>query len=99
MLRISTALIMLASSYAGINRATPAVPPQSAADAILGRWDLTLAGPNGPQPSWLEVRPSGNGYLVGQFVGVVGSAGPISRVDFTNGVMRFAIPPQWEQGK
>ena len=98
MLRISTALIVLAS-YAWMDSATPGEPGQSAPDAIVGRWDLTLAGPQGLQPSWLEVRPSGNGYLVGQFVGVVGSARPISRVALTNGVMRFAIPPQWEQGK
>jgi len=71
----------------------------SPSNAIIGRWDITIAGPDRPLPSWLEVRPSGNGYLVGQFVGVVGSARPIARVDFTDGVMRFSIPPQWEQGK
>jgi hypothetical protein len=71
----------------------------SAADSIVGRWDITISSPDGPRPSWLEVRPSGNGYLVGQFVGVVGSARPVSRIDFANGTMRFAIPPQWEQGK
>ena len=78
--------------------AQPASRP-SPNDAIIGRWDITIAGPDRPLPSWLEVRPSGNGYLVGQFVGVVGSARPIARVDFTDGVMRFSIPPQWEQGK
>jgi hypothetical protein len=68
-------------------------------NSIVGRWDITIAGPDRPLPSWLEVRPSGNGYLVGQFVGVVGSARPIARVEFADGAMRFAIPPQWEQGK
>ncbi len=68
-------------------------------ESIIGRWDFTIAGPDRALPSWLEVRPSGNGYLVGQFVGVVGMARPISRVEFTDGTMRFAIPPQWEQGK
>ncbi|HET7187677.1 MAG TPA: DUF1080 domain-containing protein, partial [Gemmatimonadaceae bacterium] len=78
--------------------AQPASRP-SPTEAIIGRWDITIAGPDRPLPSWLEVRPSGNGYLVGQFVGVVGSARPIARVDFADGVLRFAIPPQWEQGK
>lgn len=78
--------------------AQPASRP-SPNEAIIGRWDITIAGPDRPLPSWLEVRPSGNGYLVGQFVGVVGSARPIARVDFADGVMRFSIPPQWEQGK
>ncbi len=92
MSRISTALIALTSlAWTGNTRS-----PQ---DILLGRWDITIAGPNGPQPSWLEIRPSGNGYLVGQFVGVVGSARPIGKVEFIDGVMRFSIPPQWEQGK
>jgi 3-keto-disaccharide hydrolase len=75
------------------------VAPPVAPASIVGRWDITIAGADRSLPSWLEVRPSGNGYLVGQFVGVVGSARPIARVDFADGVMRFAIPPQWEQGK
>ncbi len=74
-------------------------PAALADDIIIGRWDITIAAPGGKQPSWLEVRPSGNGYLVGQFVGVVGSARPIARIELTNGVMRFSIPPQWEAGK
>jgi hypothetical protein len=90
MWKFSAALIVLASS---------SVARQSAPPAIIGRWDITIAAASGAQPSWLEVRPSGNGYLVGRFVGVVGSARPISRIELTDGVMRFSIPPQWEQGK
>src|SRR5689334_12252588 len=67
--------------------------PSASPTSIVGRWDITIAGPDRSLPSWLEVRPSGNGYLVGQFVGVVGSARPIARVEFTDGAMRFAIPP------
>jgi hypothetical protein len=87
------ALVVSSSSFDG------AAPPTRATEPIVGRWDITIAGANRSQPSWLEVRPSGNGYLVGQFVGVVGSARPIARVELADGVMRFAIPPQWEQGK
>ena len=78
-----------------VDHAAPPVAPE----ALIGRWDITITGSDRPLPSWLEVRPSGNGYLVGQFVGVVGSARPIARVELTDGAMRFAIPPQWEQGK
>ena len=92
MLRFAVALLAV------VLPAQPASRP-SPNDALVGRWDITIAGPDRPLPSWLEVRPSGNGYLVGQFVGVVGSARPIARVDFIDGVMRFSIPPQWEQGK
>jgi hypothetical protein len=68
-----------------------------AAAPIVGRWDLRVTGPDGPYPSWLEVSLSGNSTLVGRFVGGVGSARPIGRVEYTGGVMRFAIPPQWER--
>jgi hypothetical protein len=89
-------------------RLVPA-PPASAVDAvqapaqnparasIIGRWDLTVQGPKGAYPSWLEVTLSGTRTLVGRFVGGGGSARPISRVDFSDGALRFAIPPQWEK--
>lgn len=66
--------------------------------AAVGRWDLRLTASDGTLPSWLEVQKSGNTALVGRFVGVVGSARPIARVDFANDTLRFAIPPQWESG-
>lgn len=65
---------------------------------VLGRWDLVVTGPDGPYPSWLEVTASGSNALVGRFVGRVGSARPIGRVEYADGVLRFAIPPQWEAG-
>ena len=67
--------------------------------AVVGRWDLTVEGANGSYPSWLEVRWSGNRTLVGQFVGRVGSARPISRLEFKDGQLRFSVPPQWERGE
>jgi 3-keto-disaccharide hydrolase len=69
-------------------------PPAS----IEGRWDLAVETPKGPRPSWLEVRHSGLATLVGEFVGIVGSARPISKVTWDDGKFRFAIPPQWEPG-
>lgn len=67
--------------------------------AVIGRWDLTLTASDGRKlPSWLEVQVSGNHVLVGRFVAVVGSARPISRVDFSHDTVRFAIPSQWEGG-
>jgi hypothetical protein len=101
MWRFSRGLIAFVVSSASFVGAAPAreVARASALGTIVGRWDITIAGPTRALPSWLEVRPSGNGYLVGQFVGVVGSARPIARVEFADGSFRFAIPPQWEQGK
>jgi hypothetical protein len=71
---------------------------QSTRPAIIGRWDITVQRPDGGQRSaWLEVRHSGVNTLVGQFVGLSGSARPIAQVEFKNNEMRFAIPPQWER--
>ncbi len=73
-------------------------PAQAPAPApIIGRWDLTVQGPKAAYPSWLEVTLSGTRTLVGRFVGGGGSARPISRVEFNNGSVHFAIPPQWEK--
>jgi hypothetical protein len=65
--------------------------------AAIGRWDLTVQGPKGPYPSWLEVSLSGTRTLVGRFVADGGSARPISRVDVKENAIHFAIPPQWEK--
>lgn len=66
---------------------------------VVGRWDLTLTAADGRKlPSWLEVQVSGNHVLVGRFVAVVGSARPISRLEFSQDTLRFAIPSQWESG-
>lgn len=69
-----------------------------APEDFTGRWDLTLTTPTGPQPSWVEVRRSGHEAVVGQFVGVVGSARPVSRITIRGDSMHFAIPRQWEEG-
>ncbi|MEO8413372.1 MAG: DUF1080 domain-containing protein, partial [Ginsengibacter sp.] len=63
---------------------------------IEGHWDITIDLDGKKAPSWLEVRHSGLHTLVGQFVGISGSARPISRVNFSDGKVSFAIPPQWE---
>lgn len=65
---------------------------------IIGRWDITIDWNGKPVPSWLEVNHSGN-ILAGQYVGIVGSARPISRVNFNAGKINFTIPPQWEGGQ
>jgi hypothetical protein len=71
----------------------PALPP------VVGRWDLTVIGTDGRHmPSWLEVEWSGNRVLVGRFLGIVGSARPVSRFDFTNDTLQWSAPPQWEAG-
>jgi hypothetical protein len=70
-----------------------------AANDIIGRWDLTVQGANGPHPSWVEVELSGNSTLVGRFVSQFGSARPVAKVAYAaDGTYSFEIPPQWEGG-
>ena len=64
---------------------------------LVGRWDFKVRGSDDEYPSWLEVRESGYRTLVGSFVARVGSARPVSRVEFENGKLRFSVPPQWEK--
>ncbi|QVL34211.1 DUF1080 domain-containing protein [Telmatocola sphagniphila] len=68
------------------------------ANSLIGRWDLTVKGTNSTYPSWLEITRSGSRTLVGSFVGQVGSARPISKIEIKDGKFHFSIPPQWEAG-
>jgi hypothetical protein len=90
---IMPAIIMLATSTAnaGSHHAQPADTA-----SIEGRWDITIYDAGKQYPSWLEVMHSGTHHLVGHLVGIVGSARPISRINFSNSKMSFTIPPQWE---
>jgi hypothetical protein len=64
---------------------------------VVGRWNLTVHGLELEYPSWLEVRQSGFRTLVGSFVGQFGSARPISKVEYDDGQVHFAVPPQFER--
>lgn len=77
---------------------SPSLSAQTGQPSILGRWDLTIQNGNREDPSWLEIRRSGGRTLVGQLVGVAGSARPIAKIDYQGGVFGFSLPPQWEQG-
>ena len=35
--------------------------------------------------------------MIGHFVGITGSARPVSIVNFKDGKLSFSIPPQWEE--
>jgi hypothetical protein len=95
--RYSALLLAVLASGAFESRTTHHAP-RTSPEAMQGRWDITIDTPDGPRPSWLEVRRSGREALVGQFVGIAGSARPISRILASGDSLRFAIPPQWEEG-
>src|SRR5699024_4305647 len=63
----------------------------------VGRWDITVQTPDGPQPSWLEIETSGIHALVGRYVSPVGSARPVSEIHYSpeSEAYSFTIPAQW----
>ncbi len=91
LLMFGSAGTVLASNSSMMVQAVPG-------EGLIGRWDITVDRDGKPAPSWLEVKLSGTRTLVGSFVGVEGSARPVSEVHFENGKFHFSIPPQWESG-
>ncbi|MFN8255687.1 MAG: DUF1080 domain-containing protein [Bacteroidales bacterium] len=67
-------------------------------NSLEGRWDITVNIFNNHYPAWLEVRHSGFHTLVGRIMFFVGSARPISKINFSDGKFNFSIPPQWDDG-
>ena len=65
--------------------------------SVEGRWDITITVNDKSYPSWLEVEKSGSKRLVGSFVGISGSARPVSIIHFAEGKINFSLPPQWER--
>ena len=80
------------SCFLGLN-AAESIP----ASPLIGRWDLTVKGPDREYPSWFEVQKSGHKTLVGAYVGQFGSARPVSEVKTDGNRFRFVVPPQWEE--
>ncbi len=68
------------------------------ADAVLGRWDLTVQGRDGAYPSWLEVRLRKEIELMGSFVGHFGSLRYLAQVEYKDGDLYFRVPVQYERG-
>jgi len=67
------------------------------ADAVLGRWDITVQGADGTNyPSWLEVRLRKETELMASFVGRFGSMRYASKVEYANGQLIVVIPAQYE---
>ena len=61
---------------------------------LYGRWDLTVGEQGESFPSWLELTPQG-----GRFVGQVGSARPLAKIEIKGQSLLFQLPPQYEQRK
>lgn len=68
------------------------------ADAVLGRWDLTVHDDDDEYPSWLQIRLRTESGLMAEFVGRFGSRRYASHVSFDEGLLTMRIPVQYEQG-
>jgi len=75
------------------------VPPVGFADAVLGRWDLTVQGPDGPYPSWVQVQLRKETELQGRFVGQFGNVRNITKISYSGGTLVFEVPIQYEKYK
>ena len=73
-------------------------PPPGFADPVLGRWDITVAGPDGPYPSWLDVTLRTEWDLKARLVGQFGSARYAMHASYEEGELKIALPPQYESG-
>jgi len=88
---------VLAGALLGAAAPGSAQAPQPGfADALLGRWDLTIEAAGGAYPSWLEVRLRTETELMGRFVGRVGSARYVSDIDYADGRVTLRVPVQYE---
>ena len=72
-------------------RAFAGVPSRAGTNAYLGRWDLTLNGPDREYPSWLELKEE-NGALKAEFVGRWGNARPLPKAEVKDGTLTFVSP-------
>jgi hypothetical protein len=96
---VATFLSAAASLVVAQQPPPPPGPPPGFADAILGRWDLTVQGAEGPYPSWLEVMLRKETELMGRFVGQFGSNRHVSEITYTGGELTVRIPIQYERNK
>lgn len=95
--RRSTFLSALMVAVLAVALGSAQEPKPGFADPLLGRWDLTVQGPDGPYPSWLEVRLRKETEIMGRFVGRFGSMRHVSELSYDNGRVVATIPVQYEQ--
>lgn len=90
-------LLCVVSIFLVCSAAAQAPQQPGFADVILGRWDLTVQGPEGPYPSWLEITLRKETELMGRFVGRFGSTRHLAQVDFRDGELLIRVPVQYEK--
>ena len=93
-------VLLLALALALTTVGLPAQPKSGFADAILGRWDLTVQGADAPYPSWVHVHLRKETELQARFVGRSGSVRHVTTITYgDDGTLVFEIPIQYEKNK
>jgi hypothetical protein len=92
----AVAVVILAAT---VLRAQQPAPAPGFADPVLGAWDLTVQGADGPYPSWLEVLLRKETELMARFVGRFGSNRHATEVSYNGGELLVRIPVQYERNK
>jgi hypothetical protein len=77
----------------------PPLPKPGFADAILGRWDLTVQGAKASYPSWLEISLRKETELMARFVGQFGSNRHVTEITYKDGDLHVRVPAQYEENK
>jgi hypothetical protein len=93
-------VLVLCALLAAAATSLPAQQPTPGfADAILGRWDITVQDAEGPYPSWLEVMLRKETELMARFVGRFGSNRHATEISYREGELLVRIPVQYETNK
>ena len=91
-------LLLLALGLALAATTLTAQPKAGFADAVLGRWDITVQGADAPYPSWVHIHLRKETELQARFVGRSGSVRSATTVTY-DGTLVFEVPIQYEKNK
>lgn len=95
LIRVITSFVAIISAGTALS-ADP--PSPGFADPVLGRWNLTVEGSDGPYPSWLEVQLRTERQLMSRLVGQFGSVRHAAAVSYENDELVVRVPVQYEGG-
>src|SRR5579863_2685621 len=91
-------VLIVLCSVGQVQAQTAAAGSAPSAASFVGRWDLTLKGPDGEHPSWIEIKDKG-GKLEALFTGRWGNARPLPKVEVAGDTVTFVSPKDEESTK
>jgi hypothetical protein len=96
MRNVASLLLVVVLGAIGVD----AQPKAGFAEAILGRWDLTVQGADALYPSWVHIQLRKETELQARFVGRSGSVRNVTTITYgDDGTLVFEVPIQYEKNK